>query len=56
MSIFMDFNEYNRQLLGSMEIYGTMFYGASGNEYGMRLAYSHSLAKRFVDRDTTDML
>jgi hypothetical protein len=35
VSIFIGLSEHNRQLLGSMEIYGTMFYGTSGNEYGM---------------------
>jgi hypothetical protein len=36
ISVLGDLNVHHRQLIGSMEVSGTMFHGASGNEYGMR--------------------
>jgi tetratricopeptide (TPR) repeat protein len=39
MSVFIQHSEHNRQLLGSMEIYGMMFHGATGNEYGTKCSY-----------------
>jgi hypothetical protein len=41
ISVFIDINNNDRQLLGSMELHGTAFYGMSGNEYGMRSTYMH---------------
>jgi hypothetical protein len=35
ISVFMERNEHDRQLLGSVEIHNATFHGMNGNEFGM---------------------
>jgi hypothetical protein len=56
LSVFVDINEHNRQLLGSVEVSGTVFYDASGNEHGMRHAnIPGRLLRDSVNRNTINM-
>jgi hypothetical protein len=54
ISVSIDLNEYNRRLLGSMEVHGTTFFGTSRDEYGMRHRYlSLRRLKDYLNRNTT---
>jgi hypothetical protein len=56
MSVFGNLNEHSRQLLGSVEIDVTMFYGTSENVYGMRRVYAHlRRLKDCMNRDTASV-